>query len=100
MKELLLQSLVISLFCVGLRIVSGPGMILYFLRMPFEWAKENNKHYLVFALKPFIGCIGCMGSVWTLVISLVYFEISLYTIPQILIVCGLNAIIHKYFESI
>ena len=40
MQELLLKSLTISLFCVGLRIVSSKGMVLYFIRWPYDKFKE------------------------------------------------------------
>jgi hypothetical protein len=36
MIELFQISLFISLFCVGLRIISSPGLILYFLRKPYD----------------------------------------------------------------
>lgn len=46
--EILIKALVISLFCVGLRIISGEGMLLYFLRMPFDKIKERNKENIHF----------------------------------------------------
>jgi len=41
LTEILLTSLIISLFCCGLSIVTGEGMLLYFLRKPFD--KLRNK---------------------------------------------------------
>lgn len=41
--EILEKALIISLFCVGLRIISRKGMILYFLRMPYESIKKEIK---------------------------------------------------------
>ncbi len=73
------------LFCLGLRIVSEEGNLLYFLRKPFEKAYskkeywENrysikaNKYYkhwsniygaIAYIGKPLITCITCMSSVW------------------------------------
>lgn len=40
---MLLISLWISLFCVGLRIISSKGMILHFLRGPYELLKDKHK---------------------------------------------------------
>jgi len=44
MNEILLISLVVSLFCVGLRFISSKGMILYFLRQPYEKLENRLKH--------------------------------------------------------
>ena len=47
--EILIRSLEISLAICGLRIVSSKGMILYFLRMPYEWLQNElkvSKNYL------------------------------------------------------
>jgi len=41
--ELLIKSLIISLFCVGLRITSSKGYLLYFLRMPYERLEDLKK---------------------------------------------------------
>lgn len=95
--EIIIKSLIISFFCVGLRIVSGEGMILHFLRKPYEIVKNEAIKTI---LKPIIGCVTCMGSVWTIVISYFYFEVTKWTLLQIIIVCGFNAIIYAYYESI
>ena len=98
--ELLIKSLTISLFCVGLRIVSSPGMILYFLRMPYEWAQKNNKA-LTWILKAVIGCGTCMASVWTIAISFVYYNtLELETIVIIFVVAALNSVIYGIFEKL
>lgn len=121
MKELLLQSTIISLFCVGLRIVSSKGMILFFLRMPYEWLqnkpinlvgkydttyekriRKKNLFYrtLIYLLKPVIGCTTCMASFWTLVISHFYFSINQWTLLIIFVVACLNSIIMAIFENL
>lgn len=41
--ELLEKALIISLFCVGLRIVSSKGMILSWLRFPYESINKEIK---------------------------------------------------------
>jgi len=120
--EILIKALIISLFCVGLRIISGPGMLLYFLRMPYEyyknygvWAKhfEMNESFELpqsairrynlasYLLKPIIGCGTCMASVWTIVIELGYY--NTFTIQSVIIafvVAALNSIIHAYYEKL
>lgn len=94
MEQLLIKSLIISLFCVGLRIASSPGMVLYFLRKPFE-NLEGWKNYLA---KPVILCSTCMASVWTIVIEYAYFELSIWTILIIFVVAAMNSIIYAFYE--
>jgi len=48
--EILEKAIAISLFCLGLNIISGPGMILYFLRKPFDKIEENNEENKVHLL--------------------------------------------------
>lgn len=80
------------LFCLGWRIVTDEGQILYFIRKPFDDAFTNKdcteerlklahqinnksladalnktllKHKLIIAIgKPFVLCITCFSSVW------------------------------------
>lgn len=119
--ELLEKALIISLYCVGLRIISSKGMILYFLRKPYEWintrrdaaemfkdekdwkaGKIETLFYEVgtYVLKPLIGCVVCMGSFWTIIIELTYFNLSLSTLLLIFIVCAMNGIIYGMYELI
>lgn len=159
--EILIKALVISLFCVGLCIISSPGMIFYFLRMPYDWLKARNssidvlikvstdtmkliniyyeknekksddditkdgikrgfndvikKHnhdltrlrakkrynWLIYVLKPIIGCCTCMASVWTIAIELGYYNtFTLQSIIIAFVVAALNSIIHAYYEKL
>ena len=125
MEELIEQSIIISLAIVGLRIVSSKGMILHFLRMPYEWLLgmydfweeeyQNTdddevedycrKHMIkfkvpIYILKPIIGCTTCMASVYTILISYLYFEVTTWTVLQIFIVACLNSIIMAYYEKL
>lgn len=50
----------ISAFCLGLRMVTDKGMLLYWLRRPYERATGARRY----ALMPFIGCVQCLSSVW------------------------------------
>jgi len=98
--EILIKAIIISLFCVGLRIISSPGMLLFFLRMPYDWAKDRSKvlHYL---LKPVIGCGTCMASVWTIAIELGYYgAFTLQSVIIAFVVAALNSIIHAYYEKL
>ena len=99
MEQILLKSILISLAIVGLRIVSSPGMILYILRMPYEWAQKNNP-YLTYLLKPIIGCTTCMASVWTIIIELVYFDLSLWTLITTFIVACMNSIFYELYDKL
>jgi hypothetical protein len=98
--EVLIKALIISGFCIGLRIISSPGMIFYFLRMPYEWA-EKNSNPLKQVLKPVIGCGTCMASVWTLAIELGHYHT--FTTESVIIafvVAALNSIFYAYYEKL
>lgn len=45
MHKLMLISLIISLAVVGLRIISSPGQILYFLRRPYDKLSDRMKKH-------------------------------------------------------
>ncbi len=86
----------ISLFCVGLRIASSKGMVLYFLRRPYEKAKSPFLNWL---LSPLIGCCTCMASVHSLWIfcylnEFVFLDWLLCAIS----VAALNAILYRTYE--
>lgn len=51
------------LFCLGLRQLLSDGMILHFIRKPFE-NKKRLTSFASFVLKPFILCVVCFSSVW------------------------------------
>lgn len=62
LSEILINIIIISLFCLGLRTILSDGMILHFIRKPFEGKKGPGKYdYL---LKPVILCVVCFASVW------------------------------------
>jgi hypothetical protein len=45
MQHLILTSIIISLAIVGLRIISSPGMILYFLRKPYDRLSDKMRNH-------------------------------------------------------
>ena len=123
------QSIIISFAIVGLRIVSSKGMVLHFLRFPydvitnrlknerfsFDMQSTNDRglevraiilkrikkyNILIHLLKPIIGCCTCMASFYTIVISHYYFELSQWTILQIFIVAFLNSILFATYNKL
>ena len=97
-------------YCLGLRIITDEGQLLYFLRKPFENIDLDNdreklelaerfdkslvpslkwkalKHKLMYYFgKPFVLCITCMASIWgvAVFVSLNGFTLDL-TIPLLL----------------
>ena len=94
--EILIQSLVISLASVGLRIITSAGMIGYPIRKPFE----NLTGWRQYVMKPFILCVTCFASVWSVVISFFYYELNKETILIIFIAASLNSIIYALYEMI
>jgi len=124
--DILIKSLIISLACTGLRISSDKGMILYFLRWPYEYlqqCKKDSDHacttypstsatylissrdrvmyqFLIYILKPLIGCITCMASVYTIVMELTFWNLSWWTIPTIFIVATMNSIIFSTYNKL
>jgi len=94
--DILEKTLIISLFCVGLRVISSEGMILYFIRKPYEKGSKLTKAIL----KPIIGCVTCFAGIWTIIIELSYYSLSKYTILTIFMVACLNSIIYALYEKL
>lgn len=123
--ELLIKSLIISLVCVGLRIMYRKGMVLHFLRKPYEYLQDKTiqlnrlckwrkyianrnlyKRYLIIdnllilILKPFVGCIICFASVYTIIMEIyAYNGLNKATPIIMLIVVTLNSIIYGIYEK-
>lgn len=121
MEELLFKTLIISLVCVGFRMVISKGKILAYFRKPYDWLESTVKSYNeisfsflrtphqiiyclsvlgLYILTPIIGCVVCFGSFWTVIIELTYFKLSLSTLLLIFMVCALNGIIYALYELI
>jgi hypothetical protein len=101
--EIIEQSIVISLFCVGLRIASDEGMILEFIRKPYVFLTEQDAptlltKVLINVLKPVIGCITCMASVWSLVISYCFYRVDYSIIVVIFMSAALNTLLYKIYD--
>ena len=117
--EILLKSIFISLAIVGFRIVTSEGMILYFLRKPFEDYMDDLEYLkkkkmldsltkfehsefikletILYMAKPFITCVYCKASVYTLLINRIFFELDMWSIPQIFIVVTFNALTYHLY---
>ena len=131
MEALLIKSLIISLVCVGLRMVSSKGMIFYFLRWPYDRLQKHLKKEkkflkflkkattvpkipvtttekiilfyktLIYILKPFIGCVTCMASVYSLAIDWHYYgHCDRYKVLLIFMVACLNTLFYTLFEKL
>lgn len=81
--DIILTVIIQVLFCAGVRVLLSEGMLLHFIRKPFQYDhhKEvmnfllkwgiapSDRDYkyskvLHFALKPFLLCVVCFSSVW------------------------------------
>jgi len=93
--EILLTSLIISLFCCGLSIVTGEGMLLYFLRKPFENLREPVKYWF----KPIILCCTCMASFWGIGIFIALHGLHVNLIPQMVICCFASCFLNAFLIS-
>lgn len=117
MIDLLMTISITVLFCLGWRIVTDEGNLLYFIRKPFEDMQDNlemneelysryknptifyriqklkTKLYLA---KPFVLCITCFGSLWGAAIYLTLNGISVAQIPYLIINCIASSFIQTY----
>ncbi len=103
--DIIINSLMISLFCVGLRIVSDEDMILSFLRTPYVWLQSNTTtkwgDAAIYILKPIIGCVTCMASVWSVVISYYFLGgVDKYTILVVFIAAYFNTLLFNLFKHL
>lgn len=120
MLDLILTTIITSLFCCGLHFITRDGWVLapldYFLverlggRITYSFSEqimddERTVHLKGWAekiYKPLLGCIVCMGSIWGILGGLL-FGVELYIIPILcVLVAALNGIIYfnllKHFE--
>lgn len=93
-------------FCLGFRLVTDEGNLLYFLRKPFELMQDNlemnQELYLslknpivknrikilklkLYLAKPLILCITCFGSLWGAAVFIVLNGFHIDLIPNLII---------------
>tara|TARA_R110000782_G_scaffold8498_1_gene27720 strand:+ start:200 stop:511 length:312 start_codon:yes stop_codon:yes gene_type:complete len=99
MESTLQLALIISLASLGFRAITGKGMILYFLRKPFD---NSTDKALIYAMKPVLLCSTCMASVHTLIwfpiITGEFFTANLILV--MLMVATLNTLIWAVVEMV
>lgn len=104
-------------FCLGWRIITDEGNLLYFVRKPFEdipnQLERNEELYILFKTpivknrikllkiklyfaKPFILCITCFASIWGTVVFITLNGIDLNHVPLLIINCISASFIQTY----
>lgn len=88
------------LFCLGWRIVTDEGQLLYFIKKPFEdnYNRINaltelgkktpiSRTVIYYIGKPFVMCITCMASIWGTVIFIAINGIQVSLIDNLIWNC-------------
>lgn len=91
MIDFLIHISVASLFCVGLRVATDTDMILE------KPASFICKHIPKFFHKPLFDCPPCMSSIWGTSYYFLFVGFDFKIILFVFCVCGLNAVLAKYF---
>lgn len=86
--DIIIHSLVISLWCLGFRTITDEGQILYFIRKPFEEV-EGWKYYI---LKPIILCVTCTASFHGIIICCLFEWFEWYNIISIVGASFINSL--------
>lgn len=92
MTAILITSIIISLFCCGLTVITQEGMIFYFIRRPFE----HLYGWRAFLAKPLIICPPCMASLWGV---LVYYLLHGFE-WQLILCCIISAFLNRLFMAL
>jgi hypothetical protein len=113
--RILIDILIISLFCNGWYLITSQGMVLNIVREWYltiaggienssgevYWSKLFQNKYqrvLAFIYKPLFGCVTCMSSIWG---SLVYWTIDNSLIYYPIVIIGAactNLLINKLYD--
>lgn len=80
--DILLTTLAIALFCLGIRTLLSDGQILHSIRQPFE-NKKRLPGWTVM-IKPVILCVVCFPSVWGSLLFVLLHGIQWQLIPCII----------------
>lgn len=106
---MLIQAIILSLIITAIYILFQEGMLLGWFRIGVEnkvdesciwlakkFKKENpvltGKKWSKYIQKPLWGCLICMASIWTVVLT------GAIDVKLIFIVCGINVIIDKFIN--
>lgn len=90
---ILIHSLIITLWCCGLFIITEEGQILYFLN---RLAKKVKPSWL---MKPVILCITCMSSVHGMFISILLNVDITTALISIFISAFLNTLVYNIYQN-
>ena len=129
MIDIILTIIVISSFCLGLRTLFSEGMVLHFLREPFEYEQHSKvmnifrrklqrmalsgindltkkrKQYVRWSdrlslfLKPFLLCVVCFSSVWGGTVFILLHGFHLAEVPELIICCVSSAFVIKIIND-
>ena len=115
------------LFCLGWRIVTSEGQLLYFIRKPFEFhAKETErieeriehfnrydksfvpalakllrKHKLIYYIgKPIVLCITCFASIWGITVFVALNGLTIDLIPYLILNSFSAAFVQTFIWSL
>lgn len=118
MTAILLCSVIVSLFCNGLKISTGEGMLLHFIKRgldrvfisetPSQYGEVGGvlglpKTHVSKIYYPILHCIKCMPSIYGTLISLIFFPITLHLLYQIplVIFCSvtLNMVFYNFYAD-
>lgn len=113
----MIETLLITVaFCLGWRIITDEGNLLYFIRKPFEDIEskiENTENLLnatqsshlkkrlkklkarLYFAKPFVLCITCFGSLWGAAVYISLNGIDVDHIPNLII----NSIAASFIQT-
>lgn len=126
MVNILLSTVIITLFCLGWRTVISPGQLLHFLREPFEYEGDSKvinflkrrlqrralagvegitqlrKDYvklsnrITWIMKPLVICVICFSSAWG---STIFVTINGWQIREMIIACVSAAFLIKIIHA-
>lgn len=89
--DIILTIIIQSLFCLGFRVLLSEGMILHFLRRPFE-----NMKYPNILLKPILLCVVCFSSFWG---GIVFIYMHGLLLPELFLCCISSAFVIKFVND-
>lgn len=106
---MIIDALILSLQITAIYILFQEGMLLGWLRLwaegyiddacvffckklKFQKPLPTGWKYSKYIQKPVWGCVICMASIWTIILT------GSINIPEIFLVCGINVLIDKFLN--
>ena len=89
--DILIHSLIISGWCLGLRVASDEGNALYFIR---DWMERisSESDFLYQLFKPLLLCVACTASIHGFTIYALMWGIEWQMILSIMLSCYINSL--------